>query len=163
MLNLCLLLRLQWWLAFAAVVLFAFATRFYKVSEPDHVCWDETHFGKMGSWYINRKFFFDVHPPLGKMLIALSGYLTGYDGTFPFEKPGDKYEGVNYLGMRVVRHNKGSKEGFFIFFQFCTFLGACIVPFSFITVSELTQSLVAALFSSLLLLCGMRKVKPLHC
>lgn len=36
------------------------------------------------------------------MLIALSGYLTGYEGTFPFEKPGDKYENVNYVGMRVV-------------------------------------------------------------
>lgn len=79
----------------------------------------------MGSWYINRTFFFDVHPPLGKvsveflslsiylhnygqilfnfqMLIALSGYLTGYEGTFPFEKPGDKYENVNYVGMRIV-------------------------------------------------------------
>ena len=56
----------------------------------------------MGSWYINRTFFFDVHPPLGKMLIALSGYLTGYDGTFPFEKPGDKYENINYFGMRMV-------------------------------------------------------------
>lgn len=90
----------------------------------------------MGSWYINRTFFFDVHPPLGKassflsnfsfnltllgsnwriqftrqvylqMLIALSGYLTGYDGTFPFEKPGDKFEGVHYLGMRIVKQYK---------------------------------------------------------
>lgn len=36
------------------------------------------------------------------MLIALSGYLTGYDGTFAFEKPGDKYEDVKYAGMRIV-------------------------------------------------------------
>ncbi|NXD75660.1 POMT2 transferase, partial [Halcyon senegalensis] len=64
--------------------------------------WDETHFGKMGSYYINRTFFFDVHPPLGKMLIGLAGYLSGYDGTFPFQKPGDKYEQHNYLGMRGV-------------------------------------------------------------
>ncbi|NXS02072.1 POMT2 transferase, partial [Oxylabes madagascariensis] len=65
--------------------------------------WDETHFGKMGSYYINRTFFFDVHPPLGKMLIGLAGYLSGYDGTFPFQKPGDRYEQHNYIGMRGVR------------------------------------------------------------
>ncbi|NXX86040.1 POMT2 transferase, partial [Urocolius indicus] len=65
--------------------------------------WDETHFGKMGSYYINRTFFFDVHPPLGKMLIGLAGYLSGYDGTFAFQKPGDRYEQHNYMGMRGVR------------------------------------------------------------
>lgn len=67
--------------------------------------WDETHFGKMGSWYINRTFFFDVHPPLGKMLIGLSGLLTGYNGSYPFEKPGDKYNGTRYEGMRIVSLN----------------------------------------------------------
>ncbi|KAF4516843.1 hypothetical protein B566_EDAN006238 [Ephemera danica] len=94
--------------------------------------WDETHFGKMGSWYINRTFFFDVHPPLGKMLIGLSGYLTGYDGRFAFEKPGDKYEDVNYIGMRL----------------FCTALGAAVIPLAFLTVFEMTQSLPAATFAS---------------
>lgn len=84
------------------VVGLSFSTRLYKITEPPHVCWDETHFGKMGSYYINRTFFFDVHPPLGKMLIGLAGYMTGYDGTFPFVKPGDKYEHHNYWGMRGV-------------------------------------------------------------
>lgn len=36
------------------------------------------------------------------MLIGLSGYLTGYNGTYPFEKPGDKYNGTSYEGMRYV-------------------------------------------------------------
>lgn len=37
-----------------------------------------------------------------QMLIAVSGKLTGYDGKFPFEKPGDKYEGAKFEGMRIV-------------------------------------------------------------
>ena len=36
------------------------------------------------------------------MLIGLSGYLTGYDGEFPFDKPGDDFGEVNYVGMRMV-------------------------------------------------------------
>ncbi|XP_035213092.1 protein O-mannosyl-transferase 2-like isoform X1 [Stegodyphus dumicola] len=118
----------QWWLVFGVLTLLAVGTRLYKIEEPDHVCWDETHFGKMGSWYINHTFFFDVHPPLGKMLIGLSGKLTGYNGTFAFNKPGDKYGDHKYLGMRL----------------FCVFLGICIIPFSFLIVWELTNSLSAS-------------------
>lgn len=72
------------------------------------------------------------------MLIGLSGYLTGYDGTFAFDKPGDKYENTNYVGMRL----------------FCASLGASIVPMTFLTVDQMTNSPTAALFSSLLILCG---------
>lgn len=118
------------------VVVLSVCTRFYKITEPAHVCWDETHFGKMGSYYINRTFFFDVHPPLGKMLIGLAGYLTGYDGTFPFIKPGDKYEHHNYLGMR----------------GFCAALGSCLPPFAFLIVLELSSSTPAALIAACLLI-----------
>lgn len=121
---------------FLVVVCLSLATRLYKITEPDHVCWDETHFGKMGSWYINRTFFFDVHPPLGKMLIALSGKLTGYNGTFPFGKPGDKYEDHNYAGMRI----------------FCALLGSMVAPFCFVIVWELSRSLPAATLASLLVI-----------
>ncbi|XP_053969988.1 protein O-mannosyl-transferase 2 [Anastrepha ludens] len=124
------------WVTFSIIVILTICTRYYKVTEPDHVCWDETHFGKMGSWYINRTFFFDVHPPLGKMLIGLSGYLTGYNGTYPFEKPGDKYNGTRYEGMRY----------------FCTTLGALIMPMAFDTVYDMTHSHEAALISALYLI-----------
>ncbi|KAI1895490.1 hypothetical protein AGOR_G00106800 [Albula goreensis] len=121
---------------YLVVVVLSFATRFYKILEPPHICWDETHFGKMGSYYINRTFFFDVHPPLGKMLIGLAGYMTGYDGTFPFGKPGDKYEHHIYWGMR----------------GFCAFLGSFLPPFAYLTVLSLSQSTTAALISACLLI-----------
>lgn len=123
------------WTLPTLVTLLSFATRFHRLDEPRHICWDETHFGKMGSYYINRTFFFDVHPPLGKMLIGLAGYLSGYDGTFLFQKPGDKYEHHNYMGMR----------------GFCAFLGSLLVPFAYLTVLELSKSFPAALLTAALL------------
>ena len=37
------------------------------------------------------------------MSIALAGYLSGYNGSFPFDKPGDNYGENSYVGMRLVR------------------------------------------------------------
>jgi len=37
-----------------------------------------------------------------QMSIAAAGYLTGYTGQYPFEKPGDLYGDTNYVGMRIV-------------------------------------------------------------
>ncbi|KAM4625952.1 protein O-mannosyl-transferase 2 isoform 2-T2 [Polymixia lowei] len=122
--------------ALVLVAVLSFSSRLYKIMEPPHVCWDETHFGKMGSYYINRTFFFDVHPPLGKMLIGLAGYMTGYDGTFPFIKPGDKYEHHNYWGMR----------------GFCAALGSCLPIFAYLIVLELSQSHTAALITAAILI-----------
>ena len=38
------------WAVFLLLSAANLATRFYAVGEPAWVCWDETHFGKMGSW-----------------------------------------------------------------------------------------------------------------
>ena len=117
----------------------AFATRFYSLAQPDSIAWDETHFGKFANEYINGRFYFDVHPPLAKMLIALAGALTGYDGQYDFKEPGQAYGDTEYLGMRM----------------FCAFCGACCVPLVFATVMELVRSPAAASLAALLVLCDM--------
>jgi dolichyl-phosphate-mannose-protein mannosyltransferase len=72
------------------------------------------------------------------MLIALSGYLTGYNGTFAFDKPGDKYEDHNYVGMRT----------------FCALVGSTVVPSAYLTVFLLTGSVGASLIASLVIIFG---------
>ena len=41
---------------------------------------DELHFGKYVGLYVKKIFFFDLHPPLGKLIISAVAYFAGFDG-----------------------------------------------------------------------------------
>ena len=113
-------------------------TRFHGIGRSDVVVWDEAHFGKFGSHYLKREFYFDVHPPLGKMLVGLAGLLSGYDGSFEF-KSGEKYpENVPYVAMRVM---------------IATF-GVAMVPLAWYTAVELGMSWKACHLVALMVLLG---------
>jgi len=113
-------------------------TRFHGIGRSDVVVWDEAHFGKFGSHYLKREFYFDVHPPLGKMLVGLAGLLSGYDGGFEF-KSGEKYpENVPYVAMRVM---------------IATF-GVAMVPLAWYTAVELGMSWKACHLVALMVLLG---------
>lgn len=86
--------------------------------------WDEAHFGKFGSYYLKREFYTDVHPPLGKMLVGLAGYINGYNGTFEFTSASPYPEWVNFVGMRI----------------FLATFGALAVPLGFLTAVALNLS-----------------------
>ena len=71
-----------------AVLIFVIGTftRILRLESPNHVVFDEMHYGKYASLYLKNTFFFDSNPPLGKLMIAFAGYLAGFDGKFTFDK-----------------------------------------------------------------------------
>ncbi|KAH6724945.1 glycosyltransferase family 39 protein [Leptodontidium sp. MPI-SDFR-AT-0119] len=125
-------------IAITLITILAFITRFWGISHPNEVVFDEVHFGKFASYYLERTYFFDVHPPLGKLLFALMGWFVGYDGHFHFENIGDSYidNKVPYVAFRAMP----------------AFLGALTVPVVFDIMWESGYTLPACILSAGLVL-----------
>jgi dolichyl-phosphate-mannose--protein O-mannosyl transferase len=77
-------------------------TRFHTFWYPSNVVFDEIHFGNFTNFYINHTYFFDIHPPLAKLLIASLAALSEYDGHIPF---GDifsqPYPDESFISLRI--------------------------------------------------------------
>lgn len=48
----------------------AFFTRLWQLFSPDAIIFDEIYFKAFAAHYLDGRYFFDVHPPLGKLLLA---------------------------------------------------------------------------------------------
>ncbi|KAJ2712565.1 hypothetical protein H4R19_002690 [Coemansia spiralis] len=92
------------WIAVAALCVLALVVRCWRLQEPGSVVFDEVHFGKFAGRYLNGTFFYDLHPPLAKMMLAAAGRAGGYDGVFDFAAIGLDYAaaGVPYVAMRLL-------------------------------------------------------------
>ncbi|ORZ02397.1 Dolichyl-phosphate-mannose-protein mannosyltransferase-domain-containing protein [Syncephalastrum racemosum] len=130
------MLKQQDVLSVLSMTLLALWTRFRVIGKSNTVVWDEAHFGKFGSYYLKHEFYFDVHPPLGKMLVGLSGYLAGYDGSFSFESGKEYPENLDYTFMRV----------------FNATWGALLVPLAYMTARQFHFSQRASLLTSTMVL-----------
>lgn len=126
----------SYFLAKLCVTFITAVIRFYDIGFPSQVVFDEVHFGKFASYYLERTFFFDVHPPLGKLMFAFVGWLVGYDGSFKFDSIGDDYisRNVPYVALR----------------SFSAIMGTLTVPLMFGTLENCGFSVAACVFGSLL-------------
>jgi dolichyl-phosphate-mannose-protein mannosyltransferase len=89
-------------------------------------------------YYINQTFYFDVHPPLGKMLVGLAGLLTGFNGAFDYPSGATYPEHVPFRAMRVLM----------------ALPGVAMVPLAWGTAVELGFSWYARHILTLMVLCG---------
>jgi len=89
---------------------------------------------------LQRLYYFDVHPPMAKILFALQGWLIGYDGHFLFDNIGDSYidNNVPYVGLRTLP----------------ALLGALTVVATFCIMRDSGYGLIACLVASAMVCFG---------
>jgi dolichyl-phosphate-mannose--protein O-mannosyl transferase len=90
------------WL-FLVLLLLGLFLHLFRLSDPPRVVFDEVHFGRFSNAYLgSHGYYFDIHPPHGKLLIAGTAYLGGYEGNQSFERINEPYENVSAALMRVI-------------------------------------------------------------
>jgi dolichyl-phosphate-mannose-protein mannosyltransferase len=106
------------------------------LSHPGSVVFDEVHFGDFATAYCcSHRYFFDIHPPHAKLLVAGVARLLGYAGGQSFESIGQPYLG-SAIPLRLVP----------------ALAGTTLPILFFIILRQLGGSLPAALFGGLLVL-----------
>jgi dolichyl-phosphate-mannose-protein mannosyltransferase len=92
-----------------ALLLAGFVLHFFRLDQPAAVVFDEVHFGSFANAYCcSGEYFFDVHPPHGKLPAALALKLGGYEGGQSFETLGTALTAVDPWLLRLVPAIAGS-------------------------------------------------------
>lgn len=83
-------------------------THFVFFGHPNETVFDEVHFGKFISGYYTHEYFFDIHPPLGKMAIAGFAKFFDFKPGFAFTDIGNKYPDNQHLILRFLPNLAGA-------------------------------------------------------
>jgi dolichyl-phosphate-mannose--protein O-mannosyl transferase len=84
------------------IMMVSFGIRYWRISLPAGVVFDEVYFGNFSNFYIHSQFFHDVHPPLGKIIMAIIANLSEYDGSINFQNCPKGYPSPDYVQLRIT-------------------------------------------------------------
>ena len=95
-------------LFFILLIAVGLALRMPFLWHPDQVVFDEVHFGQFVSAYYTGEYYFDIHPPLGKLLIAGFAYFFEFKAGFDFANIGAEYGDIPYAALRFLPNLAGA-------------------------------------------------------
>lgn len=87
---------------FVILAISAFVVHFVCLSYPNQTIFDEVYFGKFAAAYFSHQYYFDIHPPLGKLIIAAWAWLTNVDLVFNFDKIGEAANSQLFFTLRFL-------------------------------------------------------------
>jgi dolichyl-phosphate-mannose-protein mannosyltransferase len=148
----------QVWAGYALILIGIFAlamglfARVYRLGFPPRLMWDEIYFPVFARAYLNGTPFFDLHPPLGKFIIAAGIALAGNTpigwrimpavfgcamiplaavlGWYYFRERVGALLLATFIAcetMLIVYSRTGLMDGILVFFVLATFLAAVLV------------------------------------
>lgn len=125
------------WITGGIFFLLGILTRFYSLEHPNEIVFDEFHFFSFVTQYEQGEYFFDIHPPLGKLLLWANAKWYGIEEMVESKKMiteeeveiGSTYnEHITLAGIRSIP----------------ALFGAMLVPLMFFFAFLITKSLPLA-------------------
>lgn len=87
---------------FAILAALAFTVHFAFLDCPNQTIFDEVYFGKFAAAYFSHEYYFDIHPPLGKLIIAAWAKLANFNLVFGFDKIGEAANSQLFFTLRFL-------------------------------------------------------------
>ncbi len=87
---------------FLILAILSFTIHLAFLSHPAQVVFDEVHFGKFVSAYFTGQYYFDIHPPLGKLMMAAFVKLTNVNPVFDFDHIGEQAAPQMFFVLRFL-------------------------------------------------------------
>ncbi len=75
--------------------------------QPLSVVFDEVYFGRYAMAYLKGEDYFDLHPPLAKLVFGAMAWLLQLDPSFGFEHNGQPFPDPAYAALRLPAHAMG--------------------------------------------------------
>lgn len=148
---------------FVILAILAFVIHFAFLAYPNQTIFDEVYFGKFAAAYFNHEYYFDIHPPLGKLIIAGWAWLTNFDLIFNYDKIGTAASSNLFFTVRFLPALFGAL--FVLLFSWFAYLATrskrvaliagslILLDNAFLVQSKITAIDIFLLFFEILTLC----------
>ena len=95
------------WLAPLLLLLAGLVLNAAWFTRPLSVVFDEVYFGRYAMAYLKGHDYFDLHPPLAKLLLGATAWVLGLDPGFSWATNGLAFPDASYALLRVPVHVVG--------------------------------------------------------